>query len=180
MANITVGRKSGFIRRSGVMRRETVWIAATVSNRTIAAASTAVVDRALNAAALALRPFTVVRSRYQTSIQSDQSAATEDQLGAMGQCVVSDQAVTVGVTAVPNPLTDIGSDLWMLWEGFNSSFLFKTAVGSDAQFATSRAVDSKAMRKVEEGQDLVVVMESGGTSGGFTLSTFGRVLLKLH
>ena len=66
----------------------------------------------LNAAALALRPFTIVRSRFEVGIISDQTAATEDQLGAIGMAVVSDQAVAVGVTAVPTPITDMGSDLW--------------------------------------------------------------------
>jgi hypothetical protein len=63
----------------------------------------------LNAAALALRPFTIVRSRFTYGVISDQAASLEDQVGAVGIAVVSDQAVAVGATAVPTPITDLGT-----------------------------------------------------------------------
>ena len=68
----------------------------------------------LNATALALRPFTIVRQHYFLMLRSDQAAAAERQFGAFGCVVVSDQAEAVGVTAIPTPITDAGSDLWML------------------------------------------------------------------
>ena len=68
----------------------------------------------LNAAALALRPFTIVRTRFLVSVVTDQVAADELVLGALGMAVVSDQAVAIGVTAVPTPITDMGSDLWFV------------------------------------------------------------------
>ena len=49
-------------------------------------------------------------------VESDQSAATELFIGNLGLAVVSDQATAVGVTAVPTPATDRGSDLWFLIE----------------------------------------------------------------
>jgi len=116
MANIRVGRKSGFIERGGRMRRESVWLASGEIFTTFAAANTAVLLTSLGATLLALRPFTVVRTRGILSIQSDQAAAIENQFFAYGHCVVSDQATAIGVTAVPTPDTDDTSDLWFVYE----------------------------------------------------------------
>jgi len=41
-------------------------------------------------------------------------------------------------------------------------------------------VDSKAMRKVEDGFDNIATIERGGTSSGVEVTTAGRQLLKLH
>ena len=93
--------------------------------------------------------------------------------------VVSDQATAIGVTVVPTPVTDAGSDFWFLHAYLSASFTFLSAVGAvnDGRFYE---IDSKAMRKVDVGQDLVVVGEKTGTSSGLTLFTQGRVLVKLH
>ncbi len=134
----------------------------------------------LNAAALALRPFTIVRIRQTLAWKSDQTAATERQIGAVGFAVVSDQAVAIGITAVPTPVTDLASDLWMLHQFFMSHFTVTSAIGSESQYHQID-VDSKAMRKVEDGQDLVEVGElATGLSDGFSLSDASRILIKLH
>ena len=42
-------------------------------------------------------------------------------------------------------------------------------------------IDSKAMRKVDIGQDLVIVGElATGQSAGFTMTTGGRMLVKVN
>jgi len=162
------------------MRRETEWFFMPQANTTIAAASTATLIRSLNAAALALRPFTIVREHFFLSLQSDQAVATEDQQVGFGACVVSDQASAIGVTAVPTPLTDLGSDLWMLWTFLQSSLLFSDATGIMQFVGHRRDVDSRAMRKVIDGQDYINVAETPSTSLGLTLTSIGRVLVKLH
>ncbi len=179
MANIRRSRKSGFTLRSGVMRRESLWFEGAVANTTVAAASTAVLVTSLNAAALALRPFTVVRTRGRIGIASDQQVATELQDAAYGLAVVSDQAVAIGVTAVPTPDTDNGSDLWFVYERLMQGFFF----GSTAAFILtleSRELDSRAMRKVEDGQDIVSVVETSSISDGVAIRSFQRLLIKLH
>ncbi len=130
----------------------------------------------LNAAALALRPFTIVRSRFELMLRSDQSAAIEQQAASFGIAVVSDQAVAVGVTAVPTPNTDMASDLWFVHQN-----LFADEMGllDTMRAATKVSVDSKAMRKVDIGQDIVVVGEFGGFSG-CKLSVSGRMLVKVN
>jgi len=166
--------------RGGGMRRETLWLFASESVSALALATTAVISNSLNAAALAMRPFTVVRSRIHLSLTSDQTAGSEDQVAAFGIAVVSDQAVAIGVTAVPTPVTDLGSDLWLAHQYMTASIGLNTAVGFDSQFATNFDLDSKAMRKVEEGQDLVLVKERGTNGDGVSLFSAGRILIKLH
>jgi len=128
---------------------------------------------------LALRPFTIVRSRIQVAIESDQLIASEFQVGAIGVAVVSDQAVAIGAAAVPTPITDIESDLWLVHQLLFSSFAFITAAGFD-QRIEQYAIDSKAMRKVEDGEDVVVVGELSSAGGGFNMFVGGRILVKLH
>ncbi len=180
MANIHTSRRSGFIQRSGRMRRESLWLFVSEDNSGLAAATAAVISNSLNATALALRPFTVVRSRIHLNIQSDQLAASEDQVGAFGIAVVSDQAVGIGISAVPTPVTDLGSDLWLAHQYMTASTGFLSAVGFEAQFTTNYEFDSKAMRKVEDGSDLIFVKERGTLGDGISMFSAGRVLIKLH
>ena len=176
MANIRTARRSGLVLRGGSNRRETIWVGGSFVDTTIGAPSTAVLLTSLNAAALALRPFTVIRTRGIASIRSDQSAAVESQLAAWGKCVVSEQAVAIGVTAVPTPATDNAFDLWFGYEILQN--LGDIAAGP--QDIVTRYVDSRAMRKVQEGEDLITVIETTAISSGCTITTFDRILLKLH
>ncbi len=134
----------------------------------------------LSAAGLALRPFTIVRTRLLISVNTDQVAADESQVGAFGVAVVSDQAVAVGVTAVPTPITDMDSDLWLVHQLMYSEFFLNTAVGFDAGGMVPVEVDSKAMRKVELGQDVILVGEFSAAGNGFIMTVGGRMLLKLN
>jgi len=178
MANISVSRKSGFIMRSGRMRRETVWLFEPASQITLAAAATAALVTSLNAAALALRPFTVIRSRGSWLVSSDQSAASEFYFGSYGYAVVSDQAVAIGVTAVPTPATDRGSDLFF---GYGTWGARCELVGTSwAQNHAPQEFDSRAMRKVNEDSDVVLTMEAGLISSGCIIQFSGRQLIKLH
>ena len=158
--------------------RETLWFNG-VFLQTDIAAGTAVLLASLNAAALALRPFTVVRTRGKLAIISDQQAATEDQAMAYGHAVVSDQASAIGVTAVPTPVTDNSSDLWFVFEVLFARLLFGTQA-SFTSVITTQEIDSKAMRKVEDGEDLVEMAETTAASEGLRLYSFSRILIKLH
>jgi len=146
----------------------------------LAAASNASFMNSLNAAALALRPFTVVRSRGFLHVKSDQTGALEDWNVALGYSIVSDQASAIGITALPTPDTDRGSDLFFVFEDLAGSFVFVSGVGFDSEGGIFKDWDSKAMRKVEEGQDLVITSEAGAISAGLTITHGARILIKLH
>jgi len=160
-------------------RRQTVWFAFALSEFLIGAGGTAQLLFQLNAAALALRPFTVIRSRFDWFCHSDQDGADEQWGGALAMAVVSDQASAIGITALPTPVTDQGSDLFFVYEQMVGEIIVTSAVGV-TEVGRNKVIDSKAMRKVDIGQDIVVVAETPTfvESADFVLG--GRMLVKLH
>ena len=96
-----------------------------------------------------------------------------------GHAVVSEPAVAIGVTAVPTPVTDDVSDLWFVYESLMNDFLVTTDVGRLLAGVQLR-FDSKAMRKVEDGEQMISVLENDGASDGSTTLTHFRQLIKLH
>ncbi len=162
------------------MVRETLWGGLVETSTNLAAANTASITNVTGATLLALRPFTVVRSRMVVHVESDQSAATEIQIVGVGQCVVSDQAVAIGPTAVPTPMTDKDSDAWFTYDTIINSFVVISAIGSFTPAGTSRVIDSKAMRRVEDGFQIITVIENSSISLGSNVIVTGRLLLKLH
>ncbi len=166
-------------RTNASQRRKTFWLAGAFQETTIAA-GTPVLLTSLNTAALALRPFTIVRTYVELFFSSDQEAADEVQLGAYGQIVVSDQASAAGIASVPTPVTEQNSD-WFAYQIMLNSFRFGSAIGFQSAAGTRFAIDSKAMRKVAFGQDVVSVTElQTGVSNGADLLSACRMLIKLN
>ncbi len=163
-------------------RRETLWLFVATVESTLSGGPTAVLANSLSAAALALRPFTIVRTRGIIHIRSDQAAATETYAGDLGYAVVSDQAAAIGITAVPTPFTDLASDLWFFHQIMDGSFVFVSGVGftSDGVGSSQRDFESKGMRKVNGDQDVVFTLETSTLSSGAILYAAGRILIKLH
>ena len=179
MANVIVGRKSGFIQRSGRMRRETIWIGIVETNTVLAAASNVVLFGGLSAGGLALRPFTVVRTRLLLNVKSDQRAVSENYSAALGISVVTEQAQAAGVGSVPTPYAELDSDVFFFWEQVAGQISVTSDIGV-LEAGHSRYGDSKAMRKVEDGQDLATTIEASAVSNGVTVFKAGRLLAKLH
>ncbi len=168
------------VRGGRSQRRETAWISVPDVAASLGA-GISVLTGSLNAAALALRPFTIVRVRGWIHCRSDQVAANENVAASWGYAVVSDQASAIGVTAVPTPITDRGSDLFFVYESMFTRFQVSSAVGWSGDFGIQRQFESKAMRKVNEDEDVVLTVENSALSGdGIVTSDGGRILLKLH
>jgi len=184
MANISRSRKSGVFLRGGVRQRETTWIGGVCITQGFTTPGGSVLLTQLNAAALALLPFTVVRTRGVLFVRSDQLAASENWGIFYAEAVVSSEASGVGVSAVPQPESNPSSDMFFVYEGVLGSIRVSTAVGFGEGHAggIERVIDSKAMRKVEPGQDLISIGESCSTSGyaGVQLLAYTRTLVKLH
>ena len=107
---------------------------------------------------------TIRRSRGMLMIASDQSAAVEQQLGALGLVVVSDLALAAGAASIPGPVTDSSDDGWFVWQPFLAN-----QAGASIQPSQSRAVfdfDSKAMRRIEEGFGVAVMVENASALHG--------------
>ncbi len=170
MARRTRGR---FIRPPA---KTTVWVGVNLGLDIVAASALTFLG-SLSATALALRPFTIVRTRLHTSYDSDQVSAGEIPFGMFGMIVVNDKAITAGVTAIPGPATDINDDFFV-HQGMSQRFTLITAIGA-FEGAPSWQIDSKAMRKVDLGDDVAMMFEQTATVGA-SLITLGRMLVKLH
>jgi len=120
---------------------------------------------------------TVLRNVGIISIQSDQSAATEQQIGAFGMIRVTDIAAAAGVASIPGPITDATDDGWFTYVPFSQAFQFKTGVGfQGGDFAASYQFDSKAKRRVEEGSLLAMVVENAHATNGLQITVVLRTL----
>ena len=180
MARRRLGRGFSPLRQG--QRRQTIWIAsADVTAVTAIGGGVIVFDQLFSEAALrtiGASPSTIVRTRGQLWVQSDVSNAQERPFGAMGFSVVSDQAAAVGVTALPAPISNEDSDLFFVYESWQAA-----TVVSDAGFTNPMyqySFDSRAMRKIEDGDAIVVVLENaalGGIGAQYILKF--RMLLKL-
>ena len=157
-------------------KRKSLWLQFKPLSATVGAQS---LIFSLNAAALALRPFTIVRTHFSVLMFSDQAAAVEQQNGAIGLAVVSDEAVAVGITAVPTPLAQLGSSLWFA----HQLLMSQSSHQVDLTLPPGRwEIDSKAQRKVEVGSDVIVVMDNETIGGSATYIAFvgGRILIKTN
>ncbi len=155
-----------------------LWIGFGLGNITATGGAKTVLG-SLNAAALASRPFTILRTRLDIRMESDQIAAVEKPIGSVGIILVTDQATAIGITAVPGPETDSDAD-WFVHQGTSVNFIIigaGTGVNSDG--GHHWGVDSKAMRKVTPNKDVLVVSELL-TSVGAVYGITGRMLVQLH
>ena len=170
---ITRGR---FVRPAG---RTSAWLGMGIVN-TNAPGSAATLIATYNAAALAMRPFTIVRTHLVLSVVSDQIAASELAQGAFAMQVVTEAATSAGIASIPTPLVETDAD-FLVYQGYANNFEFITGVGYQQQSGSQSfwVIDSKAMRKVQLDDDLAVTIENRGAAAvNFALE--GRQLVKLH
>ncbi len=165
-----------FVRPAG---RTTLWLSAGVTNTTVGGGAL-VLFASLNAGALALRPFTVVRTRITMSATSDQLAATELSQGVLALQVVTETAVAAGIASVPTGITEADADFFV-YQPWINSIVSATSVGiiENGGAGNSWIIDSKAMRKVGTDDDIVTTVENR-TAGGINIALEGRILIKLH
>ena len=164
-----------FPQRAGP-RRLTEWFGLTfLGDVTSLPAASFVIAASLDATELPKRPFTITRTIGQLFISSDQVAANEWPFGALGGIVVSDKAIATGATAVPDPVTQVASDEWFLYEPF------AVAGAADAGFKKYQTFnfDSRAQRKVQDGEDIAFVISNSNATDGLFWVLMLRMLVKL-
>ena len=159
-------------------RRTSTWIGAGLSEVTLATDDTLLAT--LNAAALALRPFTIVRSRIAISYLSDQTAANEFSQAVFSAQIVSESAAAAGVDSCASPIDETDADFF-IYKPLFFDIISLTSVGvqdtvGDGNF---NMIDSKAMRKVGEDQQVVFIIGQRSARGAL-LAMEGRMLIKLH
>ncbi len=175
-----MARNRGFVSRGHARgtRRETSWLEIEPDVQSVD--NTAAITHSLDAATLAKRPFTIIRTRMTVIVSPGQLIADAIQIAAIGIAVVSDQASAIGITAVPTPTTDLDSDLWFVHQSLLGDFTFISAAGFDASGGEVYHIDSKAMRKVNDDQDVVVVVEGATIGDAAIITQMGRFLIKEH
>jgi len=171
-----MARGRSFPRRTRGSRSELTWFAGGLSAAAVLGDVKTQLST-LNAAGLALRPFTIMRTRLTVLFESDQAIASERPQGAFGIVIVNDVASALGITGVPGPVTDPNSP-WLVYQGLVSSFLLGDATGF-INDGSLYEIDSKAMRKVGENENINFMVEMR-TAPGAIITIEGRMLVKLH
>ena len=111
----------------------------------------------------------VRRTRGLLSIGSDAASGFEEQIGALGFIVVNDLALAAGVASLPGPVTDANDDGWFVWMPFSAQGLLLTATDtSPGSRHRNFEFDSKAMRRVEEGFSVAIIIENASLTDGLT------------
>jgi len=147
--------------RRGGQRAPTAWAGLTLGLTSIPATSKLLLGTFSPVASFAHE--TIVRVVGMVSYQSSTGAH-----GAIGIMVASDAAVAAGVASLPSPLAEIQDDVW-------TTIIPLIAVSGDG---VQEHFDSRGMRKVEEGQQAVVVAENGGPNP-LSLILYLRLLSKV-
>jgi len=171
-----LARRSFAPRRQGP-RRATEWSSSPdITTATTLAAATKVIAQSFPASTLAaVVPATVVRVRGNIWVASDQASSSEEPFGALGFAIVSQNALTAGVASVPGPITDEIEDRWFVYEYFQAYF----ATGQGVTWQRY-AFDSKAMRKIQDGDAIVIMVENAHSTMGMEFIVKFRILFKLH
>jgi len=168
---------------SGARKRPVTWgVGSAASSMTNAATGKKIWTTSITSVGAALER-TIVRLRGSFICQLSLATAALDgfEIG-LGIGLVTEQALTAGLTAVPGPLTDTDWDGWMWHQvGHVIAATATIADGVNGPGSTWRGeIDSKAMRKWDEDAMAVVgvieVTELGTASVEFHAHT--RMLLK--
>ena len=173
MARRHVGRVVG---RSA--RRESVWLSAGFATQVVSSSNTLLAS--LNAAALALRPFTIVRTRLTVVFESDQTGADEKAQAVLTFQVVKETASAAGIGSLPGGIDEADGEFFV-YRPLMQNFGFISGTGAQQIMGQGNYwdVDSKAMRKVGIDEDIVVVLDIR-TLVGCAIGVEGRQLIKLH
>ena len=122
---------------------------------------------------------TLIRTRGRLTGFTDTSS-TPGAFGVvgLGMIVVTASAAAVGVTAIPTPLTDLGSD-WLWWDSMTLGADAGDVIGSEITI-DRLSIDSKAMRKIGNNQVVLLVAELLTCEGTLVVNLCGsqRFLLK--
>ena len=177
MAHVRVSRLP---QRSAAPRRKTSWLFGPAGNSGAISTSTSVLfPIALQSAQDGL---TIVRIRGEILLYMTSGDGTTTGFEvAVGIGIANENAVlTVGVTAVPNPLTDAEWDGWMQYWTGDVRAASTTITNSEGVSAARITIDSKAMRKFRSSDVLFGCIQTVETTSAIMSSHLrSRVLVKL-
>jgi len=109
---------------------------------------------------------TLIRTRGTLQVYLEAVAAALDGFPwAFGLIVVSQEAFAAGAASIPGPLSDGAQDWWFFHQYGFSFAPNATLSNSEGSMNRTVEVDSKSMRKLHVGQNLVGVFETGTEVG---------------
>ncbi len=157
-------------------KRLSEWAAVVFTDEVAIAGASAVLIASFSSASLVtVTPSTLIRIRGLLTWRSDQVAAAEDTLGAVGIALVKERARNAGIASLPQPISDASDDVW-LWHQFVWASHSGAAGGHDNM---RMQVDGKAMRQIEDGDAIVITAETAGADGA-SVTLGSRFLFLLH
>ena len=147
-------RRTRFVRPA---KSTKVWMSIGLGPTTVVTGTSLVLMGVYNALALALRPFTILRTRGLLAIASDQAIALETNSGAFSMQIITDSASAAGIASIPTPLSQPEAD-YFVYQPWEYDMVFFTGVGVEMHGSTQYQIDSKSMRKVGLDDDIAVVV----------------------
>ena len=135
------------------VKRLSEWTPIQIIAETTVASNAILLAASSSAGLLALAPYTVVRTRGVLTVWSDQVAVSEAPQGIFAAIVVKNSAVAIGATAMSDPLNEAGDD-WYVYEPFQIPAMRQTTNNLFTEYVFAQyVIDSKAMRKIDTGDD---------------------------
>ena len=128
----------------------------------------------------ALLDETILRVVGGVGVGSDQTAANENQIGAIGMCLATETAVAAGIASLPDPVTDIADDIWFFYQGWGTHFTQFSAIATQANTFQYHAFDSKAKRIIQKGMSVVLVGANASATEGLLCLPFLRMLTQVR
>ena len=120
---------------------------------------------------------TILRVVGELTISSDQTGASEEQVGAFGMILVTDSAVAIGVTALPDPSIDAGDDGWFVYQSFSQ----QTALNTIGVGSITYPIDSKAKRIVHgTGVNVAIMIANSHATQGLSFVITFRMLSQVR
>ena len=147
------------------------WVGVPTGSQNVTADGTFVGPGILNF----LEPGTILRVRGRIQVGFNQAglAATDLAVLTFGLGVFSTDAVTLGVTALPDPAAEPEYP-WM-WYGSVAMFS-PSADTADPRIQQVLVVDTKAMRKVKPGESLAMVGQYVNSAGNPSIKVISETL----
>ena len=90
--------------------------------------------------------------------------------------MVTDQAFSIGVTALPDPVTDVGDDGWLWFQSFGQ----RSDIALTAPASYGYPFDSKAKRVLPRGYTMAVVAANAHATHAYEFMLAMRVLSQIR
>ncbi len=158
-------------------RSRTTWVGSADQAYVAIGAGLSVIQQSFDPSAASMLEPTILRSRGLISVRLNSFASDLSFTGVIGMGVVTDDAFAAGAVSIPRPFDDADWGGWFVWEPYSFYLEFADAIGFQSKADMHFKFDSKAMRRVEPNETVVVMVES--QSVAVDVSVTFRQLYKL-